>query len=1132
MDIRNFFGGGKITAKPSSNHPSPSNKTKGKEADADRVESPHFSDKGKPGKRTNKVKDSEEEVVAQDPPRMAKLPAKKRKQKKAESSSSGSSSSDSSDDEVSTNKKRKSKDGKSPSAKKKAIVEPKNNESVEILKPAVSSRKEVTVSAYFSSEADLAGKKTFKKSQLMKARKEAEASIKQAEAIEVEHETASAGNHKDKLRKQQEDEDASLALALSLQEEREEKAPVSNKAKKEDASLAFAFSLQEEDEVEEIVPVPSKVKKEKASPKKKVSPQKAKEKVDEKSVPKAKEKESEQSEPSNSPKKASEAKAVKKRKLPDDSKSESSGSKKNVPEGMKKRKLPDKVFKAEDSAADESADEPKLKKKPSFWELKNRGPPPALGSKEVPEGAPNCLGGLAFVFTGVLESLEREQAADIVKKYGGRVTGQVSGKTDYLVMGNEAGESKKAKAEAKGVKVISEDDLLEMIRTRPSHKPSEKEKQAHEKKQAAAAKKLEKAKTPEERKQEEIIRKETESKRVSLGASEADLMWVDKYAPIASDQVIGNPGNVAKVKNFLLTWHTKAKANPDTKKALFIHGPPGIGKTTCAHLVARLCGFEVKEFNASDVRNKKELKDIVGEVTQRHSINKFFLHGGEEKAAGIGQSREGKTCVIMDEIDGMSGNADRGGLQEMKELIVASNVPIICVANDGGAKKLTTLKKYCEDIIWQRPRNEQIIPRLQEIAKKENLQIDRASLEKICDMTNKDIRQALHFMQMLAKSGDSTSLADVKERLETCSKDETLNAFSVVPRLFSRPPQGKVDFHTKQPWIHQHADFHFIDSSLMPLFVQDMYLKARPLAIQPGPASPEVQSIQCYSLAADSISDGDLIYEAMMKAQNYSLMPMHAIAATVAPGWYTGGGLSQRIFFPSWFGKNSTINKKNRQLFDIRIALSLDATGTNQDFALDYLPLMKVKMALPMIQGGKDGAEEVSRFLEEYGLTREDWDTIMDIVNIPNPLLDGKSVDSSAKRHFTKVVKDAGAKVKVVRHEKDFKASSARVRAPKADEEGVEVDDEDVESDEDEEKPTSESQSSSSKKEKGTSKGKKEKGASKGKKEKGTSKSKKEKKKHYYFSRRSLLEAWCLPTAVTCLMHCTTLEPSEDSAPG
>lgn len=45
--------------------------------------------------------------------------------------------------------------------------------------------------------------------------------------------------------------------------------------------------------------------------------------------------------------------------------------------------------------------------------------PKAHGSKEIPVGQENCLGGLAFVFTGELESLSRDEAIDLVKRYGG-----------------------------------------------------------------------------------------------------------------------------------------------------------------------------------------------------------------------------------------------------------------------------------------------------------------------------------------------------------------------------------------------------------------------------------------------------------------------------------------------------------------------------------------------------------------------------------------------------------------------------------------------------------------------------------------------------------------------------------------
>ena len=71
-----------------------------------------------------------------------------------------------------------------------------------------------------------------------------------------------------------------------------------------------------------------------------------------------------------------------------------------------------------------------------------RPAPKALGSKHWPEGTPDCLKGLTFVITGVLSAFEREDVKHGIQKLGGQVRSAVSGRTDYLVVGDEPGDHK------------------------------------------------------------------------------------------------------------------------------------------------------------------------------------------------------------------------------------------------------------------------------------------------------------------------------------------------------------------------------------------------------------------------------------------------------------------------------------------------------------------------------------------------------------------------------------------------------------------------------------------------------------------------------------------------------------------
>src|SRR5690606_17816596 len=94
-------------------------------------------------------------------------------------------------------------------------------------------------------------------------------------------------------------------------------------------------------------------------------------------------------------------------------------------------------------------------------------------------------------------------------------------------------------------------------------------------------------------------------------------LWVDKYKPTSSKQVIGQQGDrspLNKLIKWLRYWHKNLDKKPAFGKfasddgagyrAALLSGPPGIGKTTTAQLVCKELGYDYLELNASDSRNK------------------------------------------------------------------------------------------------------------------------------------------------------------------------------------------------------------------------------------------------------------------------------------------------------------------------------------------------------------------------------------------------------------------------------------------------------------------------------------------------------------------------------------------------
>lgn len=216
-------------------------------------------------------------------------------------------------------------------------------------------------------------------------------------------------------------------------------------------------------------------------------------------------------------------------------------------------------------------------------------------------------------------------------------------------------------------------------------------------------------------------------------------------------------------------------------KTIILHEFNGIviflGKTTTATLVCKELGFDAVEFNASDTRSKRLLKEEVSELLSNKSLYGYF-HGNAQAVTK-------KHVLIMDEVDGMAGNEDRGGIQELIGLIKESSVPIICMCNDRNHQKMRSLVNYCYDLRFNRPQLKQIKGRILSICAKENIKLDSNKLDEIISATNNDIRQSINHISLLSASKElnlSSDKQSSKAEDKTAQKDLKMVCYFYVEK--------------------------------------------------------------------------------------------------------------------------------------------------------------------------------------------------------------------------------------------------------------------------------------------------------------------------------------------------------------
>ena len=198
-------------------------------------------------------------------------------------------------------------------------------------------------------------------------------------------------------------------------------------------------------------------------------------------------------------------------------------------------------------------------------------------------------------------------------------------------------------------------------------------------------------------------------------------------------------------------WFAKWKKGT---KPLLLVGPPGIGKTTLAILAAKRFGYDMISLNASDIRNKKRIQEILSPVLGTSSLF-------------------GSPMIFVDEVDGIYGRADYGGAEALIQILKEPTVPIILAANSETSSKMKGIKKAVKTIHLRPLPPRMLLLYLNKILQKEDGKISPGTLIKIITESRGDLRSMINTTQAFVTGFEPPT----EKSFESLDVETAVNAF-------------------------------------------------------------------------------------------------------------------------------------------------------------------------------------------------------------------------------------------------------------------------------------------------------------------------------------------------------------------
>ncbi|MFH0970253.1 MAG: replication factor C large subunit [Candidatus Diapherotrites archaeon] len=312
-------------------------------------------------------------------------------------------------------------------------------------------------------------------------------------------------------------------------------------------------------------------------------------------------------------------------------------------------------------------------------------------------------------------------------------------------------------------------------------------------------------------------------------------MFAQKYTPQSLSQMIGNPEVITEIRLWAQGWKQGMVSRP-----LLLVGPPGVGKTLSAYTVAREFDFSLVEFNASDTRDKETIEKVVSAAATNASFS--------------GNPR----LVLLDEVDGLQGRMDRGGLSAILSVLKEAKNPIILTANDiYSDSKLAGIRTFCKMLSFRKIPYPSIAKRLREIGDAENIDYDALSVTELAKNSSGDMRAALLDFDMVTHSTKKITLEDVQQ---SGYRERSENVFTVIRSVFTSPSFNDIR--------RAHSSVE-VDDSLFKKWIEENIPRQFPM-------------IRSLASAFNALSRSDVFDGRIYKRQHYGFLKYSGdIAASV-----------------------------------------------------------------------------------------------------------------------------------------------------------------------------------------------------------------------------------------------------------